>query len=929
MSIPGSASPLLLTSAAGAAGYEIERSLRFNSADSTYLSRTLTATGSSRKFTWSYWIKNLKASGTHAIWNTGGTTPWGGFYADGFWFKVAAGDIVLNGYGDPAFRDSSAWQHWVIAVDTEQATATDRFKVYVNGVYYQASGGLPSQNSNIGINTTGYSHRIGGSPYHIDAYLAEFRFIDGQQLSPTDFGEFDANNVWQPIAYSGSYGTNGFHLDFSDNSSASALGTDSSGNGNNFTVHNLSVTCGNGSYVTNTTGTPYSAGAAINAFDDDDTTYMLSNAANSFYGVTFSPGLTGTLRLYASRSTSTDGRLKVNGTEYTSSLPTGFASPSWVTISYPEASITSIEVDRYAPLRKVEVDGVVLVDNAAPANAGCDSLFDSPTNGTQTDTGAGGEVSGNYCTWNPLCVTTNNTLSNGNLEAAHTASTGWTGNPNGTNYAMFVGTMGVTSGKWYWEGTWTSSTTGAVGIVNVGTGLEYYVGYAAKSVGYTSTYVYNNGFGSAVGSMPSYAQGDIIGVAIDMDNGKLYFSKNGTFINSGDPAAGTGNVASGLQGETIFPAVSQLSSASGISFTANFGQRPFAYTAPSGFKALCTANFDTPTIEDPSTVMDAKLWTGNGTSQTITGYNFSPDFVWIKNRTATGALAEHHALFDQIRGATKVLYSSLPNSEPTQTNGLTSFTSDGFALGSDGKVNKNTDAIVGWAWDGGSSTVSNTDGSITSSVRANASAGFSIVSYTGNNTNGATVGHGLNVAPSWIIIKNRSVSYDWVVLYTDTSKKLYLNLTNSADSYTQTTRTSSVFTLENGTAVNGNGNDMIAYCWAPVEGYSAFGSYTGNLLNDGPFVYTGFRPKWVMIKRTDSTGNWVIWDAERSGYNAANDTLVAENSNPENAFVNNNELDILSNGFKIRITRAILNASNGNYIYAAFAETPQKFARAR
>jgi len=311
---------------------------------------------------------------------------------------------------------------------------------------------------------------------------------------------------------------------------------------------------------------------------------------------------------------------------------------------------------------------------------------------------------------------------------------------------------------------------------------------------------------------------------------------------------------------------------------------------------------------------------------------FSPDLVWVKNRT----VAESHHLIDQVRGADKYVLSNAVDSEYTGLNRLTAFTSTGFTVGD--TLNTNAQSYVAWTWDAGSSTVSNTDGSITSSVRANPNAGFSIVTYTGTGS-AATVGHGLNVAPSMVIVKRRSAAGDWPVWHTSLTSlsvnhAIILNLTDAAASYAGyfngTSPTSSVFSIGTNAAVNDSTATYVSYCFAPVESYSAFGSYTGNGSTDGPFVYTEFRPRWVMVKRTDSTGNWIIWDAERSGYNTDNDTLAADSSNFENALTNSNELDILSNGFKLVASRAILNASAGTFIYAAFAENPFALnARAR
>jgi hypothetical protein len=336
--------------------------------------------------------------------------------------------------------------------------------------------------------------------------------------------------------------------------------------------------------------------------------------------------------------------------------------------------------------------------------------------------------------------------------------------------------------------------------------------------------------------------------------------------------------------------------------------------------------------------MDVALYTGTGSSQAITGLEFSPDFVWIKNRASGGS---SHALFDIVRGADKRLRSNGADAElsPAIYGTLSSFDSNGFTVAPGSSDDIETcnlnDTYVGWTWDAGSSTVSNTDGSITSSVRANPSAGFSIVSYTGTSAN-ATVGHGLGVTPSLLIVKNSDGVYNWRVWHKQLSSTevLWLNTTDAVQTgqttmWNSTLPSSTVFNLGTNAGVNLSTNNYVAYCFAPVDGYSSFGSYVGNGSTDGPFVYTGFRPRWLMIKESsagDDPGHWMIIDTARSVGNQANNRLHADLSNSEYA---NSGPDILSNGFKLRNESAIGNFSGVTYIYAAFAEHPFQYARAR
>jgi hypothetical protein len=420
----------------------------------------------------------------------------------------------------------------------------------------------------------------------------------------------------------------------------------------------------------------------------------------------------------------------------------------------------------------------------------------------------------------------------------------------------------------------------------------------------------------------SYTTGDIIGVAMDMDAGTLVFYKNGT---------SQGTAFTGLSG-TFSPCFSDTGSTGGA--IVNFGQRAFAYTAPTGYQPLTTALFDDPTIADGSTAMDVTLYDGNSSTQTITnGIDFSGKggLCWIKSRN----LGFDHYLFDTIRGANKTLRSNQPYAEGTTTNLLGSFNSDGFSLGNGSATNSDTGTFVAWSWQGDTafSNSAGTNGAtIASSGVANASAGFSIVTYTGNGTAGASVGHSLGVEPEFLVIKPRSTTGNWIVYSKElgNNKSLFLDLTlgsTTTTNFNNTTPSSTVFTVSSSGEVNGNGTTYVAYCFAPVEGYSAFGSYTGNNLTDGPFVYTGFRPKVIITKAYGTTSSWGIWDTERDTYNASDATLYPQSNGGEET-TGAYPFDILSNGFKVRNTANFINATSG-VIYMAWAENPFKYARAR
>ena len=552
----------------------------------------------------------------------------------------------------------------------------------------------------------------------------------------------------------------------------------------------------------------------------------------------------------------------------------------------------------------------------------------------------------------------NPTFSEGNLTVA----------PSASAYQNTISTIGVSSGKWYAE-IYCNGTPNSANYFGVGNDKEI------NNLISTSTLVgsTDGGFGiqmladdkrtngsNTTGYSSAFSSGDIMNIAMDLDNGKVWFGKNGTYFSSGNPAAGSNEAFSGLSG--TFYVILTMYNAGFTSAIANFGQDSsfnaneipqgnadgngkgdFYYAPPSGYLALCNANLPDPAIDPnagkaPEDYFNTVLYTGDATDRSITSVGFQPDFTWIKNRSN----AYHHGLFDSVRGANKVLKSSAISAEATFTKQLTSFDTDGFSLGdnsdSGNYVNINGHTYVAWNWLAGGTGVSNTDGTITSTVSANTEAGFSIVTWTGNGTDGATVGHGLSQTPEMIIIKKRdnnagSSTGNWIgqhiglatnpeatsstfTLSSYTNGAIYLNLTNAQSSYG--------FDHQ----VNGSTDTFVAYCFHNVEGYSKFGSYKGNGSSNGAFVYTGFRPAFVIVKRTDTVEQWHIQDSARSSFNQVTKTLYANLSNAESDSTNQ-AVDFVSNGLKIKTSNSGLNASSGTYIYMAFAEQPFKYSNAR
>ena len=794
----------------------ISKSLRFNSADSANLTRTPSVNGNRKTWTWSAWVKRSLITQAGTIWGSNFSS--GGFglaFGNYGGAGVAAEYIGITLYAvgtvttNAVFRDPSSWYHIVARFDSTQAAQADRFRLYVNGVQQTLSANLNvTQNADYHINESGRLHVIGGeSGYFNNFYMTEIHHVDGQSLTPSSFGMTDPQTgVWEPIRYTGTYGTNGFYLNFKDATSTTTLGYDYSGNSNNWTTNNFSVTAGSGN----------------------------------------------------------------------------------------------------------------------------DSLTDVPTPWIAYNTtgDVGGVVRGNYCNFITTASRMNvGSITNGGLDVA-------TNGGSSQKRASF----GLTSGKWYWEITITggaNAASGAIGIAESSAKVDDNVFTTSGFIMYFGTdgNKYVNGTGSGYGA--SYTTNDVIGVALDLDSG----TKTITFYKNN---SSQGSITiSGIT--TAMPFLANGSSTQDTTYSANFGQRPFAYTPPAGFLSLCTTNLPTPTIgattaTQANKYFDATTYTGTGAVLTVTNSGgFQPDFVWVKSRSAAT---------DNVLGNTQTTNGNILISNSTAAEAFSPGLYDigyvggvnGFKVQNfDGRTDTNTATYVAWQWRASNAAgVTNTAGTITSTVSANTTAGFSIVTYTGTGAN-ATVGHGLGVAPSMVIVKCRNASATEFIVYnknaaTSLSETYYLTLdgtfaaSNGVNFWNNTAPTSSVFSVSTQAKVNGNTNTFVAYCFAAVAGYSAFGSYTGNGSSDGPFVYTGFRPRYVLLKSSSASASWYVHDTARDPYNVTTNSLYPNLSAAEDqGFLN---LDILSNGFKLRTTTSN-NANGTTYIYAAFAESPFKFALAR
>ena len=928
MSVIGSNALAGASGQAAGGGYAIERSVRLNLSDSAHLNKTPSSAGNRQLWTYSVWVKRARMPndrecllGAYGANNNTSLLELG-FDTSSFYYTV----YDTAGTSTEVFRDPSAWQHVVIRYDGSN------LKFYSNGseVYSVARTG------DLAVNGV-WAHKIGSSPFNnsrfFDGYLADVHFIDGQALAPTDFGELDDDNVWQPKKFDGTYGTNGFHLDFKDNSSNAALGYDAAGS-NNWTVNNLSVAAGSGN----------------------------------------------------------------------------------------------------------------------------DSVVDSPTNGTQTDTGAGGEVVGNYATLNPLITAATTTLSNGNLDM------------NGyTAYSSLYGTIGISSGKYYWETTYPDTGT-MTGVAATPNGSQY-PGQAFDSYAVDSTNKYNNNVATAY---HSFAAGSIVGCAFDADNGTL------TYYDDGVSA---GIAFTSIPAGTYFPI---LRNGSSTNVSVNFGQRAFSNSSvPSGYKSLNTANLPPQTIADGSKHFDVALDTGANILSTATSKTNNAGFVWIKD-IVNGS--QHHILFNSVDDAemdgtphlwadddadhnetgsyaapngnsiafiwdagssnTTIAAGSLNSSLYNQAqawNSQVTGTSQSYNFGGgglrgsnnwfDGDIKHASSALSGntieWSGSiaftssfaiasdndgvanavnithGPSNTVTNVrsqlpntansqlaagtiplttltgitspvtkiscvggasgangltqvvvDGrmlvdsgitlanvpSIASTVRANPTAGCSIVKYIGNGTNEAVgvstanIGHGLNATPSVILVRATDKNgEDWSVYHSgvdETAPQNYylaLNKTDDrqpnsgSDKFSNIAPTSSIFTVGSSATVNRSTNNYTALLFAPVEGYSAFGSYAGGG-STNVFVHTGMSPKFIIIKCTNANKDWLMFDTIREPYN---ETVYALRANLADIPDSTYNIDILSNGFVLHNDNSNMNASGNTYTYMAFASNPFKTARAR
>ena len=548
------------------------------------------------------------------------------------------------------------------------------------------------------------------------------------------------------------------------------------------------------------------------------------------------------------------------------------------------------------------VSGAIGTDSSGQGNtmtvanlANSDVVIDTPNN--------------NFATLNPLYTgSVSNTFSEGNLKIV-TPSTGY-----GTSTATIV----PTSGKYYAEfkGT-TSGGAGNYGVRDVSmaaTNSTWLPDGSTKNMAYQGSNgnIYYNG-SSVLSSAPAtFTTNDVIAVAIDYDNSTVKWYKNNSLQYT----------ATSADLENVTFAGGDSGNSTAVTAEANFGQKTLAYTPPSGYVALSTANLPDPAIPLPSAHFNTVLYAGSGSAQTISGVGFQPDFSWTKCRSA----ATWHRLVDAVRGSNKEYFSNDPYAEVNSAGGARAMTfeSDGFAWGGDsGDVNGSGRNYVSWNWKANGTGSTDTSGDIDATVSANPTSGFSIVKYTATSDPDATVPHGLGVAPEMVFYKwGSSAWYCWTTVIDGSNDRLVLD---RDDAKTTVSATYGSFTSSFIRGIDVS-TGVIAYCFASIPNFSKIGVYTGNNAADGPMILTGFKPAWVMVKRTDAGNEWIILDVKRDIDNVASHRLFPNLADAEST--SQSPMDILSNGFKLRTSAGICNAA-GTYFYMAFAEAPFKYANAR
>lgn len=915
-------------------GDEIAQSLRFITANKTCLTKTLSQAGNDQTWTFSTWLKKSPHGTNYRIF-TGGT-PSGGSQFTSFMlqsdntirFYSYNGSSVIHDYRSTAqFNDVSAWYHFVVAYDTTNATAADRIKIYVNGTqiteWQSGYQNAPTQNFNSYINRNSQELNVGtyiggtsnaNTDNFIEGYLAETVFIDGSQLAPTEFGRTNGDGVWVNKTYDGSYSGNSFRFKYN---SSDGLGYDCSGLGNNFTANNFNE---------------YSS--AVNVYFP-----VTGDAATVALGTTLrgtTPNGNGGTPITVNSTNHMDVDFGRSATSHTLTITnsgsgvTIYVSPdgtanSWVASNVTNGSFTSgqtITAGDSSAFRYLRFTcGNYNVSNVT-----------APVGGFTGDVDYKDTPTSNYPTMNSLFPHTSPQYS-GNWEDGNLSAGGHT-----TAWASAGSTMYLPkTGKWYAEFELTNTSSYQNWYIGV---MSYDTDFGNYSTGYALVLDHGNNVSEtgtilAQGS-GTFTQGDVVGIAVNMDTKTVEWFKNGVSHVSATAASSTWdsylNDEPGGGGLFI---QSRLYYYSGQRLNINYGQRSFIYTPPAGYKALQSNELPEPEIKNGKEHFDAVSFTGTAGAKTITGLQFQPDLVWIKSSSHT----TQSVVFDSVRGASAGYHSPYDTGNQETVHGsMTSFNSDGFTVGAAAGgelVNGGSRQYSAWCWKCDESFTPAVTGGLTNvSGKRNTKAGLSIVKFDGSLQN-ATIEHGLNSKPHFVWVKRVSGSTgpgDHVCWHISigANNEYHMNNSGSATAFgasgtwNYTAPSDSVLSLGNYNTINASGNTMVAYIFAPVAGYSKFGRYRGNSSDNGPFVYTGFKPRFIILKKTiGANGSWIMYDTVRDSSNPNTNSLTGADSNAAEVLSGNN-IDILSNGFKVRDPGSICNGSSQSVeiSYLAFAEHP-------
>ena len=933
-----------------------------------YLERIPASASNRQVYTVSFWAKPSTASptgGNNYVFDVGALASnsegvrYTGNGEGGLYIQSPTGQEYL--FGVARYRDFSAWQHVVWSRNTGNPDG-DKSKLYVNGVRitdFDPTYGTRSQNytGDGNINNT-VPHRIGRNIYNgtvwYNGYLAEFILVDGTEYTADDFGEFDANNNWIPKDPTGlTFGTNGFWLDFADSAdfgkdvSTSVTKIAASGSYIGDMTGDGGLSAGFNNIWNNAADGPGSPSTVTNAYIGQDHGSGVTKTVTGFhlYGPTngrIYANATNGLYLYGSNSTpsnGTDGTILWSGTFDDSPVNSlqkvvnsGITTTTayryhWLYFDFTSGGPATCDIGELQFFEGgTDLPNSFFPTSMSPANSTSDRPADDVAN-----------EKGNYCTINPEAyamstAATTDIIADGNLSY----------DENGDADASYLCTIAVNSGKWYFEVTNVRPDTYTqwAGVCRINPMKANEV--QSNISGPPYPYVYNSYDGTAEsveGGDVAYGNtwrsaNDVVGVALNMDIPAIWFHKNGVWQGGASLAEVEAGTTTNAAFTDITGPVVPLVALNDGKLSYNFGQSDFAYTAPSGFKSLTTANLPAPTVTDPSVYFNTVLYTGTDAIQSVTGVGFQPDLVWIKTRSNSST---NHQLYDVIRAAPNYLY---PNGSLAQqtlySDVLTSFDSDGFSLGADASsrdCNYLGRTYVAWCLKAGGAGSANTDGTISSTVSVADHGGFSIVKYTGTGTGTPTVGHGLSSKPGFIMVKKYSAGGTSWYCYHDAlgaTKVIWLNLTSAAytdpDYWNDTEPTSTVWQMRANSGMNASGADHMGYCFARTPGLIGIGSYTGNGSTDGPYVVvddggSGFRPAFVLIKNSsNATGyDWQIVDATRDTYNPANKNLSPNLATAEGSGLN---IDFTANGFKLRVSSNSVNAGGNTYIYLAFAEYP-------